>query len=93
MRILRYEDTPNPNALKCILDATVARAPASFRTPEDARDHPLAAEIFRIPGITNVFLLNDWLTINRTPGATWTPIKRALERALRDAPDADQADR
>lgn len=84
MRIVSYEETPNPNALKCLADGVLSETPASFRTPESAAGHPLGSALFTISGVTNVFILNDWLTVGRTPGKTWGPIKKGVERAVRE---------
>lgn len=85
MRIVGYEETPNPNAIKCLADSVLSPVPASFRTAEAAAGHPLAEALFAVPGVTNVFILNNWLTIGRVPGKPWGPIKKAVERAIRQA--------
>ena len=83
--IARYEDTPNPNALKCVLAAPLSLegdGPRSFRTAEQAAVHPLAARLFAAEGITGVLLNSTWLTVNKAPAAAWKPIKKAVEAAL-----------
>ncbi len=82
LRIVDFEDTPNPNALKCNLDAVVHDGSASFRSREAAQAHPLASAIFEAQGVNNLLLCNDWLTVGRVAGAPWAPIKRAVRDAL-----------
>ncbi|MFT3683862.1 MAG: NifU N-terminal domain-containing protein [Phycisphaerales bacterium] len=85
VKVLRYEPTPNPNAIKCVLSAKVADSSRSFRTAEAAAGEggdPLAAALFVVDGVAGVLLLNDWITVNKRPDATWPPIKKALEKAL-----------
>lgn len=81
-RITDFESTPNPNAIKCNLDAPVHEGSASFRSPEQATAHPLANAVFQTQGVTNILLCNDWITVCRQPGTPWAPIKRALRDAL-----------
>jgi hypothetical protein len=82
VKVLRYEPTPNPNAIKCVLSAKVADASRSFRTAESAAGNPLATALFALDGVAGVLMLNDWITVNKRPDAAWPPIKKALEKAL-----------
>lgn len=87
-RIVRFEQTPNPNALKCHLEpALPARPPdaRSYRSAEAAQADPLARAIFEIPGVKSVLLMGEWLTVNKSPGAGWAEIKRGLKEALKRA--------
>jgi hypothetical protein len=81
-----------------VLDAPVTIAPVSIRPgsrahqqtqapgPEAAAgNQTLAAQLAAIPGVAGVLLHPTWLTISKVPGASWPPIKSALERALADA--------
>lgn len=82
-RLLRFESTPNPNALKCTLDAPLTpSATRSFRAPEDAADDPLASALLNVPGIIAVMFCNDFVTLTRAPGADWGPIRAAVKRLL-----------
>lgn len=85
-RVVRFEQTPNPNALKCVLDRTVATASRSYRQAPPSGADPLAERLFAVEGVTNLLFVNDWVTVSKTPEATWRKIKPAVERALADAP-------
>ncbi|MBY0308848.1 MAG: NifU N-terminal domain-containing protein [Phycisphaerales bacterium] len=85
VKVVRYEPTPNPNAIKCVLSRRVADALRSFRTAEAAAGEggdPVAAALFAVRGVAGVLVLGDWITVNKTPDASWPPIKKALEKAL-----------
>jgi hypothetical protein len=82
LRVIDFEDTPNPNAIKCNLDACVHDGSASFRSRDDAQAHPLARAIFELKGVNNLLLCNDWLTVGREAGSPWAPIKRGVRDAL-----------
>jgi hypothetical protein len=81
-RITKYQDTPNPNALKCLLSAPICDRPLSFRKPEEAEGHPLAAPFFRVPGVEGLLLMGDWMTVNKRADAAWPAVKKGIETAL-----------
>lgn len=89
-RVTSFQPTPNPNALKCVLDGPLAPggggeggAPIrSFRSATEAAHDPLASTLLAIPGITGVLLADHWLTINKSPEAEWGRIKKAVEKAV-----------
>jgi hypothetical protein len=86
-RVVKYQATPNPNALKVILDKAITDRPRSFRSREEldaapAPRDPLAARFFAIDGVTSLLFSGDWLTVNKSPDAEWAPIKKAVEREL-----------
>lgn len=81
-----YQDTPNPNALKCLLSAKVGDRPRSFFTSAEALNDPLATQLFAIPGVTNLLIHPDWITLGKSPQSEWKPIKAEFERVLRALP-------
>jgi hypothetical protein len=83
--VVHFQETPNPNALKCILDRPAADRPRSyFAAPEAAAD-PLAARLFAIDGVTNVLINADWVTVGKRPDAPWPRIRAAVQKVLREA--------
>jgi len=82
VHVIRYEPTPNPNALKCVLSGQVSDGSLSFRTAESAAAHPLAAALFAVGGVAGLLLHKDWLTVSKSPQAKWPAIKRGVEGAL-----------
>lgn len=72
--------SPNPNALKFELDVTLPDS-INFASAEDAAGHPFAAEVFAVPGVTSIFGVNDFVTVNRVPDADWEPIIAAVQSA------------
>src|SRR5690606_37366125 len=56
------QPTPNPNSVKVTLDRTVSEGGSkTYQSAEDARESPLASAIFAVPGVTMVFLLNNFI--------------------------------
>lgn len=81
-RVIRYEETPNPNALKCILDRPISAHPRSFRGPESAGDDEAARALFSVKGVAVILMNGDWMTVNKTPEASWKSVKAGVERVL-----------
>jgi NFU1 iron-sulfur cluster scaffold homolog, mitochondrial len=79
------QPTPNPNAMKFVLDRTIAATPARFYTKEEAINHPLASRLLAVAGVSHVMLLADFVTIGKEPAARWSDIKPRVSRLLSDA--------
>lgn len=82
-KIIRYDPTPNPNALKCIVDAPLSDRPRSFRSREAATGDRLGEALFAIEGVTNVLINGEWFTVNKSPESKWGALKPGIERALK----------
>jgi hypothetical protein len=79
--VVEIQPTPNPNALKFVLDGSVSQQPMSFFNPAAAKGFPLAEALFAIDGVSSLLLLGDFITINKSPKAQWadiTPRARAV---------------
>lgn len=78
--------TPNPNAMKFTLPACIFPQPLSFASRTEAAAHPLAAAIFALGGVYNVFMVQDFVTVNKFPEAAWEsliePIQERIENYL-----------
>jgi hypothetical protein len=84
-RVIEIQPTPNPNALKFVLDREVSQQPLSFFNADAAQNYPLARRLFEIPGVTNLLLLGDFITINKSPDGAWDDIKDQARAVLHAA--------
>ncbi len=80
--VLTCEATPNPNAKKFTLSRSVSPHPKSFRSVADAEGDTLAQALFEIQGVNNVLINGDWLTIGKSPDASWPEVEKAARRAI-----------
>ena len=76
------QPTPNPNAMKFVLSSTRFAKPLSFASAEAAATHPLAAQLFAVRGIYNVFMAQDFVTVNKLPELDWASLIRQLQPVL-----------
>ena len=81
-KVTQVQPTPNPNAVKLMLDRVIADRPASFLNAASGKEHPIASKLFAIPGITGLLILGDFITVNKQPEARWTEITKQVEQAL-----------
>ena len=84
-RVLEVQATPNPNAMKFVLNRPISEQPISFFSAEAAKDHALATKLFAIEGVTTLLLLGDFVTVNKAPDASWPQIKRRVQQVLANA--------
>jgi hypothetical protein len=75
--------TPNPNALKFTVDAHFEN-PITVAASQETGD-PVAAALLGLPGVTSVFMTADFVTISKTPDATWENIEPGARRILEAA--------
>ena len=81
-RVTAFEATPNPNAVKCLVDPAPTDRPRSYFNAESASGDALAEAIFAIDGVTTVLIHAAFITINKATDAGWGPIKSGLKQAL-----------
>lgn len=86
LRVIEFESTPNPNALKCHLDRRVSEGRRSFDANDPGTSDPVASRLMALDGVEGLMLMDDWLTIRKAPGASWAAIRRSVARALAETP-------
>jgi hypothetical protein len=84
MDVIEVLSTPNPNAMKFILERAAFPAAVSCFNPEAAGvAHPLAKSLFEIDGVKSILLLNDFVTVNKSAEAKWPALRKAILRTLK----------
>lgn len=82
---IQSEETPNPLTLKFIPGVPVlASGTAFFTSAESARPSPLAESLFKINGVTAVFLGADFITVTRAESETWESLKPLILSSIMD---------
>jgi len=89
-KIAEIERTPNPNALKFVLKEPLTYGVSrSFDSKEEAQGDPLAAALFDIPRVANVFYVDSWITVTQDGGADWGELSKKVAVPIREAPAAE----
>ena len=80
---VEVQPTPNVNAMKFRLSQKVTEGRSqTYRSLDETINTPLAKALFAIPGVVQVFFLNDFITLTRDPGAEWPTIIAQAETVI-----------
>jgi hypothetical protein len=74
--------TPNPNAIRVGLSTPLFGRPVTLRSAAEAASNPLAAALLAIPGVVQVFMMADFITVTKQASADWSQLEPALRSAL-----------
>jgi len=89
-KISEIEPTPNPNAMKFVLREPLTWGVSrSYASAEEAKSDALAAALFDIDHVSNVFYVDHWITVTQDGKADWKELMRKLAVPIREAPAAD----
>ena len=77
--MISVQPTPNPNALKFILEKEVkVSGKTSFKNPLQAKDVPLAAAIFDLRGVDQVHFFENVITVSKFTFEPWDNLEPAI---------------
>lgn len=89
---ISVQATPNPHAAKFTLNRVVAaqgttyrRAPSAQATDAASAEPAWTAQVLDVAGVTQVFALNNFISITKVPEADWDVIAPRIEQILRQA--------
>ncbi|PSR05779.1 MAG: NifU family protein [Bacteroidetes bacterium SW_10_40_5] len=69
------EATPNPEAIKFMINQTIAGSePFDFRKVEEADKSPLAKSLFEFEFVDGVFIMNNFVSITKKPDYQWVEL-------------------
>jgi len=75
---IQTEATPNPATLKFIPGTPVSPGnPRDYRSADGAGESPLADRLFRVQGVSGVFLGSDFVTVTKADGE-WQHLKPVI---------------
>jgi Fe-S cluster biogenesis protein NfuA len=83
---IRLEFTPNPNALKYVLDehTLLARGSASFSEKGLAESSPLAKRLMAIPGVASCMIGSNFVSVTKTNEGDWEVLDLKTRDALKE---------
>lgn len=83
---VEFQQTPNPNAGKFVVSQQVAPVGTSrsYYEADEAREDPVARALMRLTGIRSVFMVDDFITVTKTPAASWDALVPQIQEAIRE---------
>ena len=92
---ITVQGTPNPNAAKFTLNRVVAAQGRTYRLPAATgaaqagdvagAEHEWARQLLGIAGVTQVFAINNFISVTKTDDADWNAIGPQVEQILHRA--------
>ena len=81
---ISVQGTPNPNAAKFTLNRIVAAQGTTYRDAA-AADAAWAKELLSLAGVTQVFTVNNFISVTKAPEADWNVLAPQVEAVLQRA--------
>ena len=78
------ESTPNPNVQKFVTNQLLTNQHIELSSPEQAVSVPLAKELFEFPFVKEVFLSDNYVSIQKTGDLDWFEINNSLRDFLKE---------
>ncbi len=79
------QPTPNPNALKFILNKPVKlEGNSTYRSPIDCGENKLAYELFKVRGVDQVHFFDQSITITKFTYEDWDNIDEPLQEKIKE---------
>jgi len=78
------ESTPNPTAMKFVVNKKLVPTSYEFVSVEDAKHSPLVTELFHLPFVKSVFLDENFISITKHDNADWGEITTELRDFLKN---------
>jgi len=79
---VHVQQTPNPNARKFVLPRKMFDRPLNISSAQEAAHHPLAQQLFALAPVYNVFMVQDFVTVNKYPDAPWDGLEEEIVRIV-----------
>ena len=84
------ESTPNPNVQKFVTNKLLSNQNIELSKREDAHEVPLAYELFEFPFVKEVFISDNYVSIQKSNDLEWFEINNALRDFLKEYLQSDR---
>jgi len=77
------ETTPNPSVMKFVSNKMLVSQTFEFKNIDDAKESPIAIELFKFPFVKEVFISENYISITKYDMATWEEIGQEIRNFIR----------
>ncbi|WP_299244019.1 NifU family protein [uncultured Aquimarina sp.] len=78
------ESTPNPAVLKFVANKKLVTSGHEFKSIDDTKEAPLAEKLFHFPFVKEVYIDENYISINKYDMADWNDITMEIREFLRE---------
>ena len=78
------ETTPNPNVLKFVANKLIFEKDYEFKSVEETKNAPLAANLFDFPYVKEVFLSENYVSITKLEGVEWNELSNEVRSFIKE---------
>uniref|UniRef100_UPI00404987B6 NifU family protein n=1 Tax=Flavobacterium sp. TaxID=239 RepID=UPI00404987B6 len=78
------ESTPNPSVMKYVANKALTVKAAEFKNIDEASPSPLSIELFKFPFVKEVFIDENYVSIQKYDFADWQEISQELRIFIRE---------
>ncbi len=77
------QSTPNPNALKFVLNVPVKnQGKVTYKNAGQCGHNPMAAALFTVPNITEVYFFDNYVTVTQDGNVDWDQIEEQIKKLI-----------
>ena len=84
------ESTPNPNVQKFVTNKLLSNQNIELSEQKDAHEVPLAYELFEFPFVKEVFISDNYVSIQKTNELEWFEVNNTLRDFLKEYLQSDR---
>ncbi|SHI81432.1 NifU family protein [Aquimarina spongiae] len=77
------ESTPNPSVLKFVANKKLVTAGHEFKSIDDTKEAPLAQELFHFPFVKEVYVDENYISIQKYDMADWNDVTQEIREFLK----------
>lgn len=78
------EVTPNPAVMKFVTNQRLVLSGFEFKNSEEAKDSSLATQLFQLPFVKEVFIDENYVSINKHNTTEWDDVVHDIRERIRD---------
>ena len=78
------ETTPNPNVLKFVSNKILFEKDYEFKSGEETKNAPLAANLFDFPFVKEVFFDENYVSITKLEGVEWSELSNEVRSFIKE---------
>lgn len=80
---MMIQSTPNPNALKFVLNMPVKNeGKVTYKSADQCQHNPLAGALFTVPNVVEVYFFDNYITVTQDGNVEWDIIEDQIKKII-----------